>query len=210
MPRPRSLSPTAIAAAALAVVDRDGLEALSMRTVAAELGMSAMSLYRYVSGRQEIERLAVDLLFRTVDPDPPQHSGWEQQLTELAGRARAAIAAHPAVIPLLYAHHQFSPSAWRWLEAVLSALTQGGFIGQQRVIACRSLQAYIIGAVQIESLGSLTGEGTAALAALSPTDHPLVAQTALDAFTITPEQEFRQGIALLIQGLRAIRPRDSS
>jgi AcrR family transcriptional regulator len=203
MPRPRSLTHDAIATAALAVIDHDGLGALSMRTVAAELGMGAMSLYRYVSGRQEIERLAVDLIFRAVDPGVPPHSPWEQQVTELAQRARTAIAAHPAVIPLLYAHHQSSPSAWRWLEAVLSALTQAGFTGPQRVIACRSLQAYIIGAVEIESLGPLTGAGTAALAALPPDAHPLVAETAQDAFTVTPAQEFQQGLAILIDGLCA-------
>jgi hypothetical protein len=49
MPRPRSLSHDRIAAAALAVIDRRGLAALSMRTVAAELGMGTMSLYRYVT-----------------------------------------------------------------------------------------------------------------------------------------------------------------
>jgi AcrR family transcriptional regulator len=201
MPRPRSLSHAAIAAAALAVIDRDGLHALSMRSAAAELGMGPMSLYRYVSGREEVEQLAVDLIFRAIDPHVPRSAGWQEQVTELAGRARQAIAAHPAVIPLLLAHHQHSPSAWRWLEAMLSALTQAGFTGQQRVIAYRCLQAYVLGAVQIESLGSLTAQPTLALAALPPADYPLIAETARNAPAVTPQQEFADGLTILLQGL---------
>lgn len=177
-----------------------------MRAVAAELGMGTMSLYRYVTDRQEMERLVADLVFRAVDPHVPQRASWQQQVTELAGRIHTAIAAHPAVVPLLLAHHPSSPSAWRWLEAVLSALTQAGFTGQQRVIACRCLQAYILGAVQLESLGPLTGAETAALAALSPAAHPLVVETAQDAFGVTPDQEFGQGLAILLEGLGASMP----
>jgi AcrR family transcriptional regulator len=209
MPRPRSLSHPVIAAAALAVIDRDGLGALSMRAVAAELGMGTMSLYRYVPDRGEIERLVVDLIFRAVDPHVPQGASWRQQVTELAGRAQRAGAAHPAVIPLVLTHHQSSPSAWRWSEAVLSAFTQAGFTGQRRVIAFRCLQAYILGALQTHTFMPLTGAGNAALAALSPADHPTLVETALDAFAVTPEQEFGRGLAVLLDGLEASLHKDA-
>jgi len=68
MPRPRSLTQAAIAAAALAVIDRDGVAGLSMRAVAAELGTGTMSLYRYVADRDELERWVVDLVLAEVDP----------------------------------------------------------------------------------------------------------------------------------------------
>jgi AcrR family transcriptional regulator len=203
MPRPRSLTHPAIAAAALAVIDRDGLDALTMRAIAAELGMGTMSLYRYVKDREEIERLVVDLIFRTVDPNVPQRASWRQQVTDLVGRARAAGAAHPAVIPLILAHHQSSPAAWRWSEAVLGALTRAGLTGQWRVSAFRCLQAYVLGVLQTHSFMPLTGAGNAALAALSPADHPLLVETALDAFAVTPEQEFGEGLAILLDGLEA-------
>jgi AcrR family transcriptional regulator len=203
MPRPRSLSHPVIAAAALAVIDTGGLTALTMRAVAAELGMGTMSLYRYVSDRAEVERLVVDLIFRAVDPNLAQHASWRQQVTELVGRAHTAGAAHPAVIPLLLTHHQSSPGAWRWSEAVLGSLTKAGFTGQQRVSAFRCLQAYVLGALQTQSFMPLTGAGNAALAALSPADYPLVVETALDAFAVAPEQEFGQGLAILLDGLEA-------
>lgn len=203
MPRPRSLSHAAIAAAALTVIDRDGLSALSMRAVAAQLGMGVMALYRYVAGRQEIELLVTDLVFDAVDPSAAQSAGWREQVMELAWQARTAITAHPAVIPLLLANHQSSPSAWRWLEAMLGALTRAGFTGQKRIIAFRCLIAYVLGALMNESFMPLAGAGTAALATLSPAAFPLAAETARQAPTVTPEHEFRQGLTILLQGLSA-------
>lgn len=66
MPRPRSLTTQAIAAAAITVIDRDGLAALSMRTVADELDRRTMALYRYVEDREELECLVVELALGTV------------------------------------------------------------------------------------------------------------------------------------------------
>ncbi|MYR02034.1 helix-turn-helix domain-containing protein, partial [Streptomyces sp. SID6139] len=71
MPRPRSLSHDQLAAAALTVLDRDGLAALSMRAVAKELGMSTMALYRYVRDRDELELLVVEFVLAAVDTGAP-------------------------------------------------------------------------------------------------------------------------------------------
>lgn len=136
-----------------------------MRTVAAELGMGAMSRYRYVSGRQEMERLAVTLIFEAVDADVDQLAGWQRQVTELGWRFRTA---HPAVIPLLLAHYPSSPGAWQWSEAIFAALTEAGFDGPQRVIGLRRLIAYIIGALLDEFFTSLTGTADTVLETLSP------------------------------------------
>ncbi|MFD0664655.1 TetR/AcrR family transcriptional regulator [Thermocatellispora tengchongensis] len=85
MPRPRSLTETEIAAAALAVIDRDGLDALSMRAVAKQLGTGTMSLYRYVEDRAQLETLVVDLVLGSVDYTlPPRAPG--------AGRCRSCSA----------------------------------------------------------------------------------------------------------------------
>lgn len=203
MPRRRSLTNAAIAAAALAVIDRDGAAGLSMRAVAAELGVGTMSLYRYVSDRQELERLVVDLVLAAVDTSQARRLPWQDRVAELAERARAAIAAHPAVIPLLLAHRHTAPNSWRWSEAVLAALTQAGLTGRRRVIALRCLVAYVTGALQAQYLGPLAGPGTIALAELSPASYPLLAETATYARDVPPQQEFRQGLDIVLQGLHA-------
>lgn len=83
MPRPRSLTSTRIATAAIAVVDRDGLDALSMRTVAGELGMGTMSLYRYVADRAELEQLVVDEVLARIDLTTSARASWRTQVIQL-------------------------------------------------------------------------------------------------------------------------------
>lgn len=207
MPRPRSLDHTSIAEAALGVVDREGLDALSMRTIARHLDVGAMSLYRYVSGREEVERLVVDHICLSVDASVSPPAGWKQQVRELSESLRVAVADHSAAIPLLLVHFQHSPNAWRWLEALLRALTRAGFTAQQRVIAVRCLQAYVVGALQGEFLAPLDGPGSGALAALSSGEYPLIVETAQAAASVTPDQEFGQGLALLLEGLAASLPK---
>ncbi|WP_433268047.1 TetR/AcrR family transcriptional regulator [Actinosynnema sp. CS-041913] len=196
MPRPKSLTPGDLAAAALAVIDREGLPGLSMRTVAKELGMGTMSLYRYVSERTELEALVVDLVLSTVDTEPPE-AVWQDQVTTLVERVRDAVAAHPNVVPLTMTHRHRSPALLRWSEAVLEVLTANGFTGGRRVVALRSLLSYLIGAMQLEHLGPLSGPGTAAMAGKK--EFPLLAETATTARGV--DDGFRRGLAVVLRGL---------
>ncbi|HEY5272145.1 MAG TPA: TetR/AcrR family transcriptional regulator C-terminal domain-containing protein [Acidimicrobiales bacterium] len=203
MPRPRSLDHDAIAGAALAIVDRDGLAALSMRSVAAELGVGTMSLYRYVAGREEVERLIVDRVFLAAHIPIAKTASWDRQVIVLCEALRAAIAGHPAIIPLLLVRFAASPGAWHWLEALLSALSRAGFDARHRAVAVRTLQAYVIGVVQSEYLNSLTGESTVALASMPIDDFPLIVETARSAMSVSPDQEFALGLTMVVDGLRA-------
>jgi AcrR family transcriptional regulator len=203
MPRPRSLDHDSIANAALVVVDRAGLGALSMRAVAAELGVGTMSLYHYVTGREQVEGLMVDRVFLAADVPVPKTASWEREITKLSEALRAAIAEHPALIPLLLVRFATSPGAWHWLEALLGALSRAGFDARQRVFAVRTLQAYVIGAVQIEYLNSLSGESTSTLASIPVDEFPLIVETARTALSVSLDQEFTRGLATVLEGLRA-------
>ncbi|RZQ62842.1 TetR/AcrR family transcriptional regulator [Amycolatopsis suaedae] len=205
MPRPRSLTQAGIAAAALAVIDRDGLPALSMRAVATELGMGTMSLYRYVSDREELETWVVDHVLSGIDLEVPPRASWQRQLTVLAERLREAVAGHPATIPLLVARRHAAPSSVRWIEATLGAFTRAGFTGKERVIAQRTLVSYLLGALQSEHYGALSGAGTAAMAALPGDEFPLVAETAALARTVPAATEFRRGLTVVLRGLEQSR-----
>ncbi|MQY02054.1 TetR/AcrR family transcriptional regulator C-terminal domain-containing protein [Actinomadura macrotermitis] len=201
MPRPRSLTQSQIAAAALAVVDDDGLAALSMRAVAKRLGTSTMALYRYVQDRHELEGLIVELVFAGVDPVPPAAGTWQERVAEMARRVRAAIGAHPEAVPLTMIHRHSSPGLLRWSEGVLEILAGAGVTGAARVVALRTLTAQIIGAVQLERLGPLAGRGTDAIAALSPQEFPLMAETAREARSVGDDRVFERGLAALLRGL---------
>jgi AcrR family transcriptional regulator len=201
MPRPRTLTSSQIAAAALAVLDRDGPAALAMRPVAAELGVSVMGLYRYVDSRGELEGLIVQEVMGTIDLTLPPRIRWRRRVEILAERARDAVAAHPAIVPLLLTRRETTPASLRWGEAVLAALDAGGFRGARRAIAFRTVLAYTLGAVQVEHLGPLSGAGTERIAELPTDTFPLLADTAASARGVTAEEEFRAGLEIVLRGL---------
>ncbi|GAA5049666.1 TetR/AcrR family transcriptional regulator [Streptomyces similanensis] len=202
MPRPRSLTPDQLASAALAVIDRDGLAGLSMRAVAKELGMSTMGLYRYVQDRDALERLVVERVLGAVDTAPPAADApWRERVAVLARRLRDTVGAHPEVVPLTVTHRHHSLGVLRWSETVLAVLTEAGVRGERRVVALRALLSYVIGAIQLEHLGPLSGPGTTVLAGLPADAFPLMAETARAARGVDADREFLEGLALLLAGL---------
>ncbi|MFV9635402.1 TetR/AcrR family transcriptional regulator [Mycobacterium neumannii] len=201
MPRSRTLTQGAIADAALAVLDHGGLASLTMRAVAADLGVSAMALYRYVDSREGLERWIVDRVLEPVDVAVPADEPWTQRIVKLMTRLRGAIVAHPAAVPLMLIHRHSSPTSLRWIEAVLSALSEGGLTGVDRAIAQRSLLNYLLGSLNTQHLSSLSGSGTATMATLPKTDFPYIAETARVARRLSPDKEFRLGLAVVLRGL---------
>lgn len=200
MPRPRSLTDDQLVAAALAVVDRDGLAALTMRAVAKELGVATMGLYRYVADRQALEVLVVDHLFRSVDLALPD-AAWQERVHVLLDRIRTAVARHPAVVPLVLRHRQAARASLRLIETMLSVLTDGGLDGTDRVLAQRTLVGHLLGFLQNEHYAGLSGPGTITMSELSPDEYPLLARTAADARSVPPDEEFRRGVEIVLRGL---------
>jgi AcrR family transcriptional regulator len=201
MPRPKSLTLDDIASAALAIARRDGLDGVSMRSVADELGMGTMSLYRYVTDREHVERLMVDSVLSHVDTELPSRLGWRARITTLLERARDVAGSHAALVPLLVKHRSTSEHSTQWGEAVLRELASAGFSGTRRVVAFRTLLAYLLGSLQLAHFGSLAGVGTQRLAELPDHQYPVLAETARHAQRVDPDTEFRQGLAVILRGL---------
>jgi len=187
-----------LATATLAVIDRDGLEALTMRAVAKELGMATMSLYRYVTDKDELEVLVVDHVLSGVNLAVPPGE-WRDRITELLSRVRKAVTAHPATVPLLLRHRHSVPTSLVQIEAMLAILADAGFTGEDRVIAQRTIIAYLFGMLQNEHYGPLKGAGTAAMAAQE--QFPLLAETAGVARRVAGDLEFYKGLEIVLRGL---------
>ncbi|MFI6173066.1 TetR/AcrR family transcriptional regulator [Nocardia sp. NPDC051052] len=201
MPRPRSLTKHDLGVAALAVIDRDGLAALTMRSVAKELHMATMALYRYVSDREELEVLVVDEVLAGIDVSTPADAPWRDRLTTLLERMRAAIANHSATVPLVPRHRKSSTATLRWMEAMLAVLTEGGFAGPDRVIAQRTLVAFLLGSLENQHYASINAPATTAIAQLSPEEYPMLTQTAAQARKMSIDDEFRGGLGIVLRGL---------
>ncbi|WP_433516045.1 TetR/AcrR family transcriptional regulator [Nonomuraea sp. CA-143628] len=202
MPRPRSLTPDQLATAALAVIDRDGLAGLSMRAVAQEIGMSTMGLYRYVDDRGELEQLVIDRVLDNVDTMPPDKSRpWRERIEIMVERLRVVVGSHPWLVLLIVAHRHRSVAILRWSEPLAAILAEAGLDGRERVVALRSLLAYVVGAIQIEQLGPLAGAGTQVIA--DRAELPYLSETAGHAHDVTTDEEFHGGLALLLRGIGA-------
>jgi AcrR family transcriptional regulator len=142
--RRRPLSREVILAAALAVVDRDGLDALTMRRLGKELDRDPMSLYRHAIDRTALlDGVAEFVLDQLVIPTGGRD--WQAHLRDTADNFRRLCLAHPNVVPLLVTRPPGTPlglrplGTLRPLEQVLAVLIDAGF---PRVTALRLYRAY--------------------------------------------------------------------
>jgi AcrR family transcriptional regulator len=111
---------------ALAILDRDGLDELSMRRIADELGTGAASLYWHVDSKDELLDLVFDRVIgelRVPDPDPDR---WAEQLKDVARAMRDGIARHRDIVRVSMARFPVGPNALRFAERVLAILRAGG------------------------------------------------------------------------------------
>ena len=110
-----------IAAAAVRIADAEGLDAASMRRVAAELGCGTMSLYNYVPRKEDLYELMVDAISGEHELWEPS-GGWRADLVRVAHQTRALKLRHPWLPKLISPDYGFSPNALRYLEHCLTCL----------------------------------------------------------------------------------------
>jgi AcrR family transcriptional regulator len=124
--RREPISRDAIVAAAIQLLDREGLAGLSMRRLADELGTGAASLYWHVGSKDGLLDLVLDQVIgegQVPDPDPPR---WREQLKEVARAQRAASLRHPWVVRVSIGRIPMGPNALRYSERILAILRAGG------------------------------------------------------------------------------------
>ncbi|MDX2547296.1 TetR/AcrR family transcriptional regulator [Streptomyces sp. WI04-05B] len=110
-----------IASAAVRIADAEGLDAASMRRVAAELGCGTMSLYNYVPRKEDLYELMVDAISGEHELWEPS-GDWRADMLRVAHQTRALMYRHPWLPRLMSPVHGFSPNALRYLEHCLSCL----------------------------------------------------------------------------------------
>ncbi|MFD5511688.1 TetR/AcrR family transcriptional regulator C-terminal domain-containing protein [Streptomyces sp. NPDC127051] len=131
-PKP-SLTPPRIAAAAVALADAEGLEAVSMTKVGAEFGVSAMALYRYVPGKAELVELMVEAVLAERPDVADAGPGWRPRLTAWAHRMLAVYEAHPWLLAATAMRRRLmGPNQLGWLDEAHAALERTGLAAAER------------------------------------------------------------------------------
>jgi AcrR family transcriptional regulator len=124
--RREPISREAIVTAAIGLLDREGLAALSMRRLAEELGTGAASLYWHVGSKDGLLDLVFDELIgeeQIPDPDPPR---WQEQLKDIARAQRRVSLRHPYLVRISIGRIPMGPNALRFSERVIAILRAGG------------------------------------------------------------------------------------
>ncbi|MFJ5229840.1 TetR/AcrR family transcriptional regulator [Kitasatospora sp. NPDC088391] len=212
MARPRTplLSRDRIVAAALALVDAEGLPALSTRRLAAELSVSGPSLYNHFATKDELLDAVVDSVMGEVDLtmfDAPQD--WRTALRDWARSYRAALAAHPHVVPVLAQGPGRRPHALRLADAVFGCLVDAGWPRGQATRIGALMRYFVTGS----ALGSFAA-GFPEDAALYAADYPHLgeAHRLAEHRRTIDEGAFETGLEALLDGLdlrhRRLRPAD--
>lgn len=210
MGRPAKFTREQLQQAALALVDEDGLAGLTMRALASRLGTGAMTLYNYVSEREELEVLVVEAVVGKMHWVPDGDLAWDEELEAIAWMLWRSIRLHPNSIPLILTRRSRSPAVFGVTEALLHALARSGRSGDRLLVAFRAVSALIMGAAQAELAGPLTlqagesaSETIARFQALPPDRFPHLIEIATAASASDAETEFRAVLALLVEGLRS-------
>jgi AcrR family transcriptional regulator len=134
-----------VVAEALTVIAEEGVSALTMRTLAARLGVVPGALYRHVRNKEQLQDLVLDGVLAEVDCNLDPSQAWTQQLTVLAHRLRAVLEAHPGIAGLLQLRDPLGPHSLAVAEAFLARLQAAGFGDHQAGLAYFLIVDYTTG-----------------------------------------------------------------
>jgi TetR/AcrR family transcriptional regulator, tetracycline repressor protein len=222
----RGLTREAIVERALEIGDQEGLEAVSLRRIASDLGVTPMALYRHVRDKNDLLNAMLEAVMAGVDltagiePSMP----WQQQVRRGLQNAVDFLTARPVTLPLQIAYQgPLTPSIARPLEASLDILLRAGFEDRDAVALARMLPIVLAGLLLLYQAGPALPTGPderdklrrmAELMVLDlPADEfPLLRRHArLIGQTLVPDTDrwLRQAIDLIVAGLEATLDRQT-
>ncbi|ALG12817.1 TetR/AcrR family transcriptional regulator [Kibdelosporangium phytohabitans] len=215
-----ALSQHQIVSEAIALLDTEGLDALSMRNLGKRLNAGATSLYRHVANKDELIELAIDEVHGEIEVPPADGTDWRAGVTGCAHSSLAMINNHPWVASVLgqIGLSYLGPNVMRMSDGMLALFEKGGFSLAESDLALRAVQAYVIGsgvgvAAWQTSLArsGLSNEQWAeriqpiVLAAAAP--YPRLTASIEAAAANTVEVMFTHGLDAVLDGLVAKRSR---
>jgi len=207
-----------IVAAAIAIADAEGLDALSMRRVANDLGVGTMSLYRYLPRKAVLINL---MLERVSDPGDvaERYAGlaWRGVLEANVWETRTLYLTHPWLLQVNWTRPLLGPNSLVGLEYLVSRLDGLGLSDQERLTVLALLDSYVVGSVRSEILHARGAEETGVSdeefwarqlpfleRAMASGRFPTMAALAEDTFDMSWEDTFGWGVARLLDGIERL------
>jgi AcrR family transcriptional regulator len=200
------LSRDAIAAAALTMIDRDGLDSLSFRRLGEALGCEAMSLYHYFPSKAHLLDAIVDRVFGSLVV-PPRSKDWIGRLRTAARNYRDMALRHPKLFFLIAVHRMNTPTGVRKVDELVALFRDGGFDDATAARLVREVGYYLNGAILDETAGYAKGPSAA-----EPVTDAEVARDCPNLVAVAPyfkaehfDGTFTDGLELLLDGIARLR-----
>ncbi|MEV6582727.1 TetR/AcrR family transcriptional regulator [Streptomyces sp. NPDC051582] len=205
-----SFTREAITVAAVTLADAEGLDAVTMRRVAAEVGAGVMSLYSYAPDKETLLELMVDHVVGELTITDPPTGDWRADLKAMAHRQRAHMLRHPWLPAALSSRRSPGPNTLAVLEHALAALRPTGLDGGTKLEVFAQLTAFVAGHVGYEiaqagaarSPGRGEAEARYLMAVAAEGRHPELAEALASAgHPPTPDDTFARFLNRLVDGL---------
>jgi AcrR family transcriptional regulator len=207
MPRD-TLSRDQVVAAAIAILDEEGYDALSMRRLAQRVGASAPTLYWHVRNREELLDIVADKVVGEVLAGIGEPAGWRAWMNALARSLREVLRTHPGVGPIMGQRPTTGVNATATLGRLLDALHHDGFSEQGAALAALTLTGWASGFAVSEARDA-AGIAAGAMPALPDVAagpvRPVGSEGALAG--LGPDERFEYGLAVLLDGIEAAEAR---
>jgi AcrR family transcriptional regulator len=216
----QQLSRELIVETALELLDREGMDALSMRRIATQLGTGAASLYAHVGNKDELQELLLERVLSQVPHEKPDPARWAEQLRELCRRTVAALVAYPGLAQVALATIvPTGEASFEQAEAMLGLLRASGLPDAHVAVAFDAISLYCT-AYAVEANAMRTGEFGEAeiiertrqlgeyMAALPPDRFPTLLALG-PSLGSGGEHRFLAAIDLIIAGVESLAARAS-
>jgi TetR/AcrR family tetracycline transcriptional repressor len=178
----KTLSRRAVIETALSLGDKEGLEAISLRRVARELGVTPMALYRYVDSKEGLLTAVSERVFEEFELPAESDEDWRKDFKALARSLRRLLVTHPSVTALFSSHPaEISENGARVVEVVLGVLRRAGFPPQEAALVESECERFILGLVVLEIGGGPQ---------LCPFNAKPHSHDSADKFAALPAEEF--------------------
>lgn len=206
-PRP-PLSRDRILLAAVDLADRDGLGALTMRRLGAELGVEAMALYKHVANKEEILDGIVELVVGRIEI-PSEEADWKEAMRRRANSAREVLSRHSWAIGLLETRGAMGPTTMPYLNAILGNLRSAGFSIENAAHAFWLLDSYVYGhviqetSVPLRTSEELSEPAGSTIEQDAMNEYPHLVEVGEHAMTAgySVDREFEFGLSLILNAL---------
>ena len=202
----RQLTHERIAEAALELVDRDGLDRLSMRRLAEELGVGTMTLYGYFRSKDELLDAVMDSAGTELAAGAFEGT-WRERLIRGARAVRQNLERHPGLVEIRLRRPLLRPRQFNVTEAAVSTLVEVGLPPAAAARAFRVIFTYIFGFVAFSPTASADDarrEMRVALASLPPDEYPTITSMVDDAVDAAAgDEQFDYGLNLILDGIEA-------